>query len=117
MYDFKSFLNGFIKEGKDALVGHLYVQYFQFLVLNGVPVMRYKESIRDSAWSKPVELWNVDDEGLSKLPTGKPSFLGPKENDIYLKELKEGITSYIKMWKETIAMKIHQLLQRNGMKN
>ena len=42
VYDFKSFLNGYIKEGKDALVGHLYVQYFQFLVLNGVPMMRYK---------------------------------------------------------------------------
>ena len=42
VYEFKIFLNGYIKEGKYALVGHLYVQYFQFLVLNGVPVMRYK---------------------------------------------------------------------------
>ena len=25
VYDFKSFLNGYIKEGKDALVGHLYI--------------------------------------------------------------------------------------------
>jgi hypothetical protein len=42
VYDFKSFLNGYIKEGKNALVGHLNVQYFQFLVLNDVPIMRYK---------------------------------------------------------------------------
>ena len=35
VYDFKSFLNGYIKEGKDALVGHVYVKYFQFLALNG----------------------------------------------------------------------------------
>ena len=28
VYDFKIFLNGYIKEGKHALVGHLYVQYF-----------------------------------------------------------------------------------------
>ena len=33
----------------------------------------------------------------------KPYFLGPKENDVHLKELKEGITSYIKMWKDTIG--------------
>ena len=117
VYDFKSFLNGYIKEGKNALVGHLNVQYFQFLVLNDVPVMRYKESIRDIEWSELVELWNIDDEGRLIFPTGKPSFLRPKDNDAYLKELKEGITSYIKMWKETIAMRIHQLLQRNGMKN
>jgi len=103
VYDFKSFLNGYIKEGKNALVGHLNVQYFQFLVLNDVPVLRYKESIRDVEWSEPVELWNTDDEGRSKLPIGKPSFLHPKENEIYLKELKEGITSYIKMWKDTMG--------------
>ena len=45
------------------LVGHLNVQYFQFLVLNDVPVLRYKESIRDVEWSEPVELWNIDNEG------------------------------------------------------
>ena len=103
VYDFKNFLNGYIKEGKNALVGHLNVQYFQFLVLNDVPILRYKESIRDTEWSEPVELWNIDDEGRPKLPTGNPSLLGPKENDVYIKELKEGITSYIKMWKETIG--------------
>ena len=40
VYDFKSFLNGYIKEGKNALVGHLNVQYFQFLILDDVPFMR-----------------------------------------------------------------------------
>jgi hypothetical protein len=103
VYDFKSFLNGYIKEGKNALVGHLNVQYFQFLVLNDVPVLRYKESIRDIEWSEPVELWNIDDEGRPIIPIGKPSFLASKQNDVYLKELKEGITSYIKMWKDTIG--------------
>ena len=102
VYDFKSFLNGYIKEGKNALVGHLNVQYFQFIVLNDVLVLRYKESIREVQWSEPVNFWNVDDEGRPKLPTGNPSFLHPKENEVYLKELKEGITSYIKMWKDTI---------------
>jgi hypothetical protein len=102
VYDFKIFLNGYIKEGKNALVRHLNVQYFQFIVLNDVPVLRYKESIRDIEWSEPVELWNVHEQGRPKLPTGKPSFLVPKENDVYLKELKEGITSYIKMLKGTI---------------
>ena len=57
VYDFKSFLNGYIKEGKNALVGHLNVQYFQFLVLNDVSMLRYKESIRDNKWSKQVKLW------------------------------------------------------------
>jgi hypothetical protein len=103
VYDFKSFLNGYIKEGKNALVKHLNVQYFQFIVLNDVLVLRYKESIKDIEWSEPIELWNVDEQGRPILPTGKPSFLGPKENDVYLKELKEGITSYIKMWKDTIG--------------
>ena len=63
VYDVKIFLNGYIKEGKNALFGHLNVRYFQFLVLNDVLVMRYKESIRDIEWSEPVELWNIDDEG------------------------------------------------------
>jgi hypothetical protein len=40
VYDFKSFLEGYI-EGKNALVRHLNVQYFQFLVLNDVHVLRY----------------------------------------------------------------------------
>jgi len=40
VYDFKSFLNGYIKEGKNALVGHINVQYFQFLILNDVLVLR-----------------------------------------------------------------------------
>ena len=44
---------------------------------------------------------NIDDEGRPIFPTWKPSFLRPKDNDVYLKELKGGITSYIKMWKET----------------
>ena len=57
VFDFKSFLNGYIEEGKNALVGHLNVQYFQFLLLNDVPVMRYKESIRDIECPEPVELW------------------------------------------------------------
>ena len=78
VYDFKSFLNGYIKEGKNALVGHLNVQYFQFLVLNDVPVLRYKESIRDIEWSEPVELWNIDDEVRPIIPIGKPSVLASK---------------------------------------
>ena len=65
--------------------------------------MRYKESIRDIAWSELVEFWNIDDEGQPKFPTRNPYLLGPKENDVYLKKLKEGITSYIKMWKDTIG--------------
>ena len=56
VYDFKNFLNGYIKEGKNALVGHLNVQYFQFLVLNDVTILRYKKSIKDTEWSEPVEL-------------------------------------------------------------
>jgi hypothetical protein len=40
VYDFKNFLEGYI-EGKNALVRHLNVQYFQFLVLNDVHVLRY----------------------------------------------------------------------------
>ena len=77
-YDFKSLLNGYIKEGKNALVGHLNVQYFQFLVLNDVPVLRYKESIRDIEWSELVELWNIDDEVRPIIPIGKPSVLASK---------------------------------------
>jgi hypothetical protein len=42
MYDFKRFLNGYIKEGKNAVIGHINVQYLQFIVLNDVPVLSYK---------------------------------------------------------------------------
>ena len=56
MYDLIIFLNGYIKEGKYLLSKHINVQYFQFLVLNDVPMMRYNELIRDIEWSKLVEL-------------------------------------------------------------
>ena len=49
-----------------------------------------------------VELWNIDDEGRPIIPIGNPSFLASKNNDAYLKEIKEGITSYVKMCKDTI---------------
>lgn len=42
-------------------------------------------------------------EGRPIIPIGKPCFLASKQNDVYLKELKERITSYIKMWKDTIG--------------
>ena len=76
--------------------------------------MRYKESIRDIEWSEAIELWNIDDEVHPIFPTRKPYLLRPEDNDVYLKELKEGITSYIKMWKTPLEMRIHQLLHRNG---
>ena len=88
VYDFKNFLNGYIKEGKNTLVAHINFQYFQFLVLNDITIMRYKESIRDIEWSEPIELWNIDDEGHPILPTRNPSFLRPKDNDVYLKKIK-----------------------------
>ena len=78
VYELKSFLNGYIKEGENALVGDLNVQYFQFLVLNDVLVMRYNESIRDIEWSEPIDLWNIDDEGQPIFPKGKPYFLRPQ---------------------------------------
>ena len=37
------------------------------------------------------------------FPKGSHISYVPKGNDVYLKELKERITSYIKMWKETIG--------------
>ena len=75
VYDFKFFLNGYIKEGENALVGHLNVKYFQFLVLNDVPVMRYKLSIKYIEWSEPVELWNIDDAGQPIFPIGEAIFI------------------------------------------
>ncbi len=61
-----------LRREKNALVGHLNVQYFQFLILIDAPVLRYKESIRDIECSKPIELWNIDDEGQPIIPIGKP---------------------------------------------
>ena len=72
-------------------------------MLNDILVLRYKESIRDIEWSELVKLWNIDDEGQPIIPIGNPYFLASKKNDAYFKELKEGIKSYIKMWKDTIG--------------
>ena len=52
--------------------------------------MQYKESIRGIECSELVELWNIDDEGRPIFPIGNPYLLCPKDNDVYLKELKEG---------------------------
>lgn len=68
------------------------------------------ESIRDIEWSKPIELWSRDDEGRPKLPTRKPFFLHPKDNEVYLNELKEGLTSYLRMWKDTIVSEDSQIV-------
>ena len=60
---------------------------------------------------------DIDDEGRPIFPTWKPSFLRPKDNDVYLKEVKEGITSYIKMWKETIGNENSPIVTKEWNKN
>ena len=57
------------------------------------------------------------DEGQPIFPTGKPSFLRPKDNDVYLKDVKEGITSYIKMWKDTIGNENSPIVTEESNKN
>ena len=60
---------------------------------------------------------DIDDEGRPILPTWKSSFLRPKDNDVYLKELKEGITSYIKMWKLAIGNENSPIVTEEWNKN
>lgn len=43
VYDLKIFPNGYINEEINALVRHLNVQYYQFLLLNDVLVLMYTD--------------------------------------------------------------------------
>ena len=78
VYDLIIFLNGYIKEEKYLLSKHINVQYFQFVVLNDVPMMRYNELIRDIEWSKLVELWKMMIKADLNFPQGSNISYVPK---------------------------------------
>lgn len=72
--DFKTFVEGYIPEGANELVGHSKPLQFRFSNVGNYPMMHYKMHPRDQDW-KPengIEMWERGDDGTPKLPIGEP---------------------------------------------
>ena len=76
--DFKSFVQGSIRDGADRLVGLGDMHLFKFYVdEEGWPVMRFKELAIHLHWlsrNKPgIHLWKEDADGKPMIPSGLPN--------------------------------------------
>jgi hypothetical protein len=74
--DFKTWVQGYLKDSVEVLVGHTYMHLFPFFFVDsfGWLVTQYKLSPNDKMWSSKksyaIQLWKSYDEGQSKLPSG-----------------------------------------------
>jgi hypothetical protein len=76
--DFKTFVEGYLIDGADVLVGLGNMHLFKFYVdESGWPVMRFKEFAVDQHWlprNKPaIRLFKADADGNPKIPSGIPN--------------------------------------------
>jgi hypothetical protein len=75
IHDFKSWVNGYLNDGLNVLVGHIEMHLFRFFVdeLKWL-VMQYKVSPSDVLRSfkdgPTIQLWKEDGTGLPKLSMG-----------------------------------------------
>ncbi len=99
--DFKGFIDGYLCDSKDALVGHSKPLQIRFYMQGEVPVMQYKMHPKSVDWlprEGPIELWKRDMEGKPTLPKGSPMLLPMFD---YVKdhlEIENGIKDYLKYW-------------------
>jgi len=109
---FNSWVNGYLNDGLDILVGHIEMHLFQFFVDKvGLLVMQYKVSPTDTLWnakdSSTISLWKEDVVGWAKL-LARVSNLVPFCLIWGIDELKAsekerfvniGISKYTEFWK------------------
>ena len=99
--DFKSYIEGFLCDSKDTLVGHSKPLHFRFYMQGDIPLMQYKMHPKSIEWlprEGGIELWKRDSTGKPTLPKGLPTLLPMFE---YIKDHQEvicGIKDYLKYW-------------------
>lgn len=101
--DFKGFIEGSIRDGNEALVGHTKAQQFKFFLdSTGCPVMKYKLSCTDVGWlprdCTGVKLWREDSEGHSLWPRGEPSPVTHRSMR-GVEDIVKGLSGFIKYCK------------------
>ena len=106
--DFKSFVEGYLCDGQDALVGHSKPLQFRFYMQGELLVMHYKMHLQSPDWmprDKPVELWKKYDQGKPNLPVGCPNVVHIAD---YVRDsplVIQGIKTYIDFWRRCSALK------------
>jgi hypothetical protein len=101
--NFKGFIENYIADGDEVLVGHCEGQQFKFyLHENGWLMMQYKLKCTDNEWlpleNGGIKLWKEDvGTGMPLLPSRVPKPLCPfpKRN---LEEIIKGIGGFVKLW-------------------
>jgi len=104
--DFKKFIDGYLCDGKEELLGHTSAQQFRFFTdTSGCPLMQYKTLCTDAEWlpqdSAGIKLWKVKPTGEPKVPLGDPTLLVPREMR-NIEEIRKGISGFVNMW-ESLA--------------
>ena len=99
--DFKSYIDGYLCDSKDALVGHSKPLQFRFYMQGDIPLMQYKMHPKSIDWlpmEGGIELWKRDEAGTPHLPKGDlmlvPMFEYIKDHE----EVVSGIKDYLKYW-------------------
>ncbi len=113
--DFKSWVQGYLKDGLEVLIGHTDMHLFQFFVdSTRWLVMQYKVFPIYAMWSPKdglaIQLWKSNDQGHPKLPIGIPKHVpsrpiwGNDASKLIEKEnfINNGISKYLEFWKLNI---------------
>ena len=102
VFDFKGFIDGYLCDGQDKLIGHSKPLHFRFFMQDDIPVMQYKMNHTQDHWMPKggaIELWKRDASGKKALlPVGEPMLL---PMGAYIKDsgqMVSGIKDYIKYW-------------------
>ena len=100
--DFKAFINTYIREGQERLVGHTRGRQFRFYVAeDDWPLMQYKMSCTSLVWlpEEGIKLWKEDANGRPMLPDldAVPNVVKPRKMKNQA-EVVKGISGYLAYW-------------------
>ena len=98
--DFKSFVQGYLCNGQDTLVGNSKPLQFCFFMQGELPVMQYKAHPKSPDWMPReggIELWKKDAAGRPKLPTGCLNVV-PIADSVTM--VIQGIRRYLDFWQK-----------------
>ena len=101
--DFKKFIENWMLDGEETLVGHTKAHQFKFYVdPSGCPVVKYKLFCHDEDWLPKgdgcgIKLWKEDAEGRSLWPRGIPNAMQPHEMR-HLPDVVKGLSGFVDHW-------------------
>ena len=101
--DFKSFVQGYLCDGQDTLVGHSKPLQFHFFMQGELPVMQYKVHPKSPEWMPReggIELWKKDAAGRPKLPTGCSNVVPIADFVRDSPMVIQGIKGYLDFWQK-----------------